>query len=269
MNTNDIDLSGKKVLITGSSRGIGRAAALSMARAGADVIVHYRRDREDAEATAQEIRAMGRDCVALSADVEYPEEIDALFDQVAERWGSLDIFVANAAATAFKPLESLSAKHFDRTFHVVVTSVLRAAQRCRPLMEHNQPQGGRIIVISSMGGTFALPRYASLGTSKAALESLVRYIAMELGPYRITCNALSPGVVDTDSVTFYAQNEVQAFRDDVRRRTPLGYLATPEDIASAITLFASANARYITGQTIVVDGGLTLSPPGYESVPPE
>ncbi|WP_053959946.1 SDR family oxidoreductase [Sulfobacillus thermosulfidooxidans] len=264
----EIDFTGKKVCITGSSRGIGRATALAMAEAGADVIVHYRRDRQSAEAVVDQIRTMGRDAIAFRADLENIEEIDQLFDVITERWGHLDVFIGNAAATAFKPLESLTPYHFDRTFHVVVTSILKAAQRCRPLMEDN-PHGGRIIVISSMGSRFALPRYASLGTSKAALESLVRYIAMELGPFHITCNALSPGVVDTDSVTFYAQDTVQSFHDDVSRQTPLGQLARPEDIADAIMLLATDHARYITGQTIVVDGGLTLTPPGYDAISPE
>lgn len=254
-------LDGKKVLITGSSRGIGRATALAMAAAGADIAVHYRRQEEAANETAEEIKKLGRDSIVVNADLESLEEVDAMFDRVKESWGALDVFVANAAATAFKPLSELKDYHLERTFRVVVTSVLRSAQRSRELMAG---RGGSIITVSSLGSDFTLPRYASIGSSKAALNSLTRYIAAEFGVDKITCNAISPGVVDTDSASYYAKDNYGGFQEDVIRRTPLGRLARSEDIADVVVFLASEGARFITGQVIYVDGGLTLAGNGFE-----
>ncbi|MBX5435946.1 MAG: SDR family oxidoreductase [Alicyclobacillaceae bacterium] len=261
-------LEGKKVLITGSGRGIGRACALAMAKAGADVVVHYRRDQDAAERTAAQIRDLGRDAWVARAEMEEPDEIRAMFDEVARRWGRLDVFVANAAASAFKPVVELKPHHLDRTYRTVVHSVVHAVQCALPLMAG--PQGaardGRIIAISSMGSDYTLPRYALLGTAKAALESLVRYLAAELGPRQITCNALCPGVVDTDSARFYAGEQYESYRRDVIAHTPLGRLGTPEDVADAAVFLASDASRFITGQVIRVDGGLTLLTGGFESL---
>lgn len=184
-----------------------------------------------------------------------------MFDRIKSAWGALDVFVANAAATAFKPLSELKDYHVERTYRVIVTSVLRSAQRCRELMEG---RGGRIITISSLGGEFTLPRYASIGSSKAALNSLTRYIAAEFGPENITCNSISPGVVDTDSAEFYAGDHYRAFQEDVIRKTPLGRLAQSGDIADAVVFLASEASRFITGQIIRVDGGLTLAGNGFD-----
>lgn len=253
-------LDGKKALITGSSRGIGRAIALAFAAAGADIAVHYRRQDEAARSVAEEVRRLGRQAIVVKADVENLEEVDAMFDQVRDAWGSLDVFVANAASTAFKPVTELKGYHLDRTFHVIVHSVLRSAQRCLELMR----DGGRIITISSLGGEFTLPRYANIGSAKAALNSLTRYIAAEFGPHKITCNAISPGVVDTDSAEFYASENYKLFQEDVVRRTPLGRLALPDDVADTALFLASDASRFITGQIIRVDGGLTLAGNGFE-----
>lgn len=255
------ELKDKKVLITGSSRGIGRATALAMARAGADIAVHYRRQEEAAQETVREVEKLGRSALLIKADIENLEEVDAMFARVKEAWGRLDVFVANAAATAFKPLDELKDYHIERTYRVIVTSVLRAAQHCHELMDD---KGGRIITISSLGGEFTLPRYASIGSAKAALNSLTRYIAAEYGPHKITCNAISPGVVDTDSATFYAKESLDAFHEDVIRKTPLGRLATADDVADTALFLASDAARFITGQMIRVDGGLTLAGNGFD-----
>lgn len=261
-------LEGKKVLITGSGRGIGKATALAMARAGADVAVHYRRDEDSATKTADEIRRLGREALLVRAEMESADDLDAMFDAIANRWGHLDVLMANAAASAFKPLTDLKPHHLDRTYHVVIHSVVLAIQRSIPLMTGGDlatGRGGRIIAMSSMGSEFTLPRYAALGTAKAALESLVRYTASELGPKGITCNAICPGVVDTDSATFYGGNHYEAYRRDVIDHTPLGRLATVDDIADVAVFLASDASRFITGQTIRVDGGLTLLTGGFES----
>lgn len=254
-------LENKKVLITGSSRGIGKSTALAMAKAGADVAVHYRRDEAAAAQTVAEIQALGRESWMVHAEMESQEDIHRMFDEVTNRWGRLDVFMANAAASAFKAIPDLKSYHLDRTYNVVINSLVYAAQRCIPLMQNQ----GRIITMSSMGSSFTLPRYAALGTAKAALESLVRYLATELGPQGITCNALNPGVVDTDSAKFYGGDHYEAYRDDVIAHTPLGRLATADDVADAAVFLASDASRFITGQTIRVDGGLTLQTGGFES----
>lgn len=255
-------LSGKKVLITGSGRGIGRSTALAMAMAGADVAVHYRRDEAAAHETAEEIRQMGRDCLVLRAEMESQEEIEQMFQEIRQRWGRLDVFVANAAASAFKSIAELKDYHLERTYKMVLHSLVICVQQAVPLMTGSY---GRIIAMSSMGSDFTLPRYAVLGSAKAALESLVRYIAAEYGSQNITCNALNPGVVDTDSARYYGGNHYEAYRKDVIRHTPLRRLANPRDVADAAVFLASDASRFITGQTIRIDGGLTLLTGGFES----
>ena len=256
-------LAGKKALITGSSRGIGRASALAMARAGADIAVHYRREQAAAEATAEEVRALGRNAIVLKADLEFEEQIDKMFEELRAAWGVLDIFVANAAATAFKPVTDLKGYHLDRTYHVIVHSFLQSAQRALPLMKGRD---GRILSVSSLGSHITLPRYANIGAAKAALEAMTRYIATEFGPHGITCNAISPGVVETDSSAYYAQDRLGAFHESVIQHTPLGRLTMPGDVADVAVLLASPGTRFITGQVIVVDGGLTLTGGGFEHV---
>jgi enoyl-[acyl-carrier protein] reductase III len=256
-------LQGKKVLITGSSRGIGRSCALAMARQGADIAIHYRRERELADQTADEVRALGREALVFEADLENAEQIDRMFDRLASAWGCLDVFMANAAATAFKPLADLRTYHFERTFHVVVQSVLQSVQRCLALMEGRE---GRIITVSSPGSHITLPRYASIGTSKAALEALTRYIAAEFGPRGITANAISPGVVQTDSATYYAQDKYEEWRQSVIDHTPLQRLVMPEDVADVAVFLASDWSRFVTGQVLIVDGGLELTGGGFEMV---
>ncbi|QQE79859.1 SDR family oxidoreductase [Alicyclobacillus sp. SO9] len=255
-------LEGKRAFITGSSRGIGRAAALAMAREGADIVVHYRRSQDEAENVVREIHALGQRTLLVKAELESQDEINAAFDVIEREWGKLDIFMANAAASAFKAVHQLKDYHLDKTYHTVVHSTVFAVQRCIPLMEG---RNGRIITMSSMGGEYTLPRYITLGTAKAALESLTRYLASELGPKGITANALNPGVVDTESAKFYGGDNYDQYNADVIAHTPLGRLAAPEDVADAAVFLASDLSRFITGQVIKVDGGLTLLTGGFES----
>lgn len=255
-------LEGKKAFITGSSRGIGKATAIAMAKQGADIVVHYRREADQAEEVAAEIRALGRDALIVKAELESQEDINGAFDAIEANWQHLDIFVASAAASAFKPIENLKDYHLDKTYRVVIHSTVFAAQRCLPLMEGRQ---GRIITMSSMGSTYTLPRYTTLGTAKAALESLTRYMASEFGPRGITVNAINPGVVDTESAKFYGGDNYDAYNRDVIAHTPLGRLASADDVADTAVFLASDMSRFITGQVIQVDGGLTLLTGGFES----
>lgn len=256
-------LKGKKALITGSSRGIGRVCALLYAKEGADVVIHYRREKEAAEQTAKEIRDMGREALIHKADLEYPDQIDAMFDLIKNEWGELDIFVANAAATAFKHVMELKDYHIDRTFQVIVKSVMQCVQNSVPLMKGDY---GRIITISSLGSRYTLPRYANLGLSKAALESITRYFAYEFGPQGITSNSISPGIVETESSKYYAKDKCDEFYSNAISHTPLGRLTQPTDVSKVALFLASEASGFITGQVINVDGGLTLPSPGFEGM---
>jgi enoyl-[acyl-carrier protein] reductase III len=254
-------LEGKVALITGSSRGIGKASALAMARQGADVVVHYNRQAELAEAVTREIEELGRRSIAVQANLESSEDIARMFDTVAETFGRLDIFMANAAATAFKPLLQMKPYHIDRTYRLLINALVDCVQRAVPLME-GRP--GRIITVTGHGTDFTLPLYGSIGSAKAAVETLTRYLSYELGAHGITCNAIAPGVVATDSARFYMGDQYAAFEREVSRHTPLGRLATPEDVADVAVFLASDMARFITGQVIRVDGGLTHTSGPFE-----
>jgi enoyl-[acyl-carrier protein] reductase III len=255
-------LKNKKVLITGSSRGIGKATALAAAKAGADVVVHYNRQADMAGETAAAVRELGREALVLQANLEDLEEVDRMFETVEAEWGSLDVLMANAAATAFKPLMEMKPHHIDRTHHLLVNSLIRSAQRAVPLMKEGS---GRIITVSGHGTDFTLPNYSSIGSAKGAVETLTRYLSYELGPRGITCNAIAPGVVATDSAKFYmGEEQYAAFDETVSKQTPLGRLATPEDVADVAVFLASDLSRFITGEVIRVDGGLTHTSGPFE-----
>ena len=253
----------KKALVTGSSRGIGRAAAMAFAKAGADVAVHYRRQQDQAESVAEEIRALGREAVVIQAELEDPAEVNRLFDEIGDKWGGLDIFMANAAASAFKPVMELKPHHLERTYRLLVGNFVLSVQRAVPLMEGRD---GRIITLSGHGTHFTLPRYGNIASAKAALESLTRYLAAELGPKHITVNAIAPGVIGTESEQFYMGEQLETFDAACRAATPLGRVGDPEDVADVAVFLASGLARFVTGQTLVVDGGLTLTSGPFQQV---
>ncbi len=256
-------LEGKKALVTGSSRGIGQATAIALAREGADVAVHFRRQREQAEATAEAIRRFGREALVIQAELEDPEEVGHLFDEVGKAFGGLDIFMANAAASAFKPVLELKPHHLERTYRLLVDNFILSVQHAVPLME-GRP--GRIITVSGHGVNFTLPRYGNIASAKAAVESLTRYLASELGPHQITVNAIAPGVVGTESEQFYMGDQLEAFDRACRRATPLGRIGTPEEIADVAVFLASDLSRFVTGQVITVDGGLTLTSGPFQEI---
>lgn len=254
-------LEGKRVLITGSSRGIGRATAIAMARAGADVAIHYHRQADMANEVAAEIRSLGREALVLSANLEDLTDVDRMFDAIVERWQRLDIFMANAAATAFKRLSDVKPYHVERTYRLIVQSLIHSVQRSVPLMTGGS---GRIITMSGHGTPYTIPLYATIGSAKGAVETITRYLAYELGPKQITCNTIAPGVVETDSARFYMGDRYDEFEKAVSRETPLGRLAKPEDVADVAVFLASDASRFITGQVIRVDGGLTITSGPFE-----
>ena len=256
-------LAGRVALITGSSRGIGRATAWAMAEHGADVVVHYHQARELAEETAQGVRARGQRAWVVAANLEEPGDIAALFQTVREAAGGLDIYVANAAATAFKPTVAMRPHHFERTFNLIVRSLMLAVQQAVPLMA-GRP--GRIITVSGHGTQFTLANYAALGSAKGAVETWTRYLAYELGPDGITANCISPGVIATDSARYYLGDRYDRLDRAVARDTPLGRMGEPDDVAGAAVWLASDLSRFVTGQVIRVDGGLSLASGPFEDM---
>ncbi|MGN6446261.1 SDR family oxidoreductase [Amnibacterium sp.] len=255
-------LTGTTALVTGGSRGIGREIALRLAAAGHHVVLTYRRDAEAAAAVVARIVADGGSARAAHLELEDADGIDGLFAGLADG-PPLAVLVANAAASAFKPLESLSAANLERSWATNTRSFVLLAQRAAPAMRRLGT--GRIVAVTSYGSHRVLPRYGAIGADKAAIESWVRHMAAELGPDGITVNAVNGGVFDTDSSRTYYSSPGVAGADAVVRRVPLRRLGEPGEAAAAVAFLCSADAAYITGHVLVVDGGLTVVAPPFPS----
>jgi enoyl-[acyl-carrier protein] reductase III len=245
-------LDGKVALITGGSRGIGRAIALRLAEYGADVVVNYVRHRGDAEETVAAIEKKGVRCLAVKANVAQEEDVIRMFEEIRKRHDHLDIVVSNAASGVLKPAMELTIRHWNWAMDINARALLTLSQHAVPMMR----AGGRILAVSSLGAVRAVPNYTVVGASKAALESLVRHLAVELGPKGINVNTISAGVVDTDALKKFPN------RDEIINlslaRTPLGRLTTPDDVADLALFLCSDLATMIHGQTVVVDGGYAI-----------
>ncbi len=247
----------KIALVTGSGRGIGRAIALHLASLGASIVVNFFRNRAPAEATAAEIQAMGEQARVVRADMGSLDGLEKLFNEVEQHFGALDFLVSNAASGYNRPLMEQKPKGWDWTMNINARALLFAAQKAVPLMQRRG--GGAIVSLSSPGSFRVIPDYGVVGTSKAAIEALTRYLAVELSPYNIVVNAISPGVVLTDALRHF--DIVRSDDEIVARavaRTPAGRLVTPEDVASLVAFLCSPAASMIRGQTILLDGGATL-----------
>ena len=246
-------LVGKVALVTGASRGIGRAIAQKLASAGCDVAINYYNSAEEAETLCAEIRGMGRRACALQASVGIPDSVDDMFAELGKHFDRLDILVSNAASGVLKPALEMTLKHWRWCLETNALALNLLAQRAVPLMR----AGASIIAMSSLGASRAMPDYGFIGASKAALESLVRTLAQELGPRRIRVNAVSAGVVDTDALRYFPNRE--ELLANFARRTPAGPVLTPQDVAGAVYLLCLPEAAMITGHTLVVDGGFCIS----------
>lgn len=247
----------KTALVTGSGRGIGRAIALRFAREGADVVINFFRNRAPAEETAEAIRTMGRRALVVKADVGEMAGIEKLFAAVEKEFGGLDMLINNAASGYNRPVMQQKAKGWDWTLNINARAALFCAQRAVPLMQKRG--GGSIVSLSSSGSSRVMPDYVVVGASKAALEALTRYLAVELSSYNIVVNAVSPGIVETDALKHFSLLSQRDVISESRQSNPAGRLVTPEDVAAVVSFLCTPEASMIRGQTIVIDGGRALT----------
>ena len=247
-----IEIEGQTALITGGGRGIGRAAALLLARAGVDVALTYHTRLEDAEATAREIRSLGRRAYVTGGDLGVPETSERLATTLKREFGGLDIFVANAGVWPADetPLAELSVDRWRTTLHANLDSVFLSTRAILPLVR----TGGRVVLVSSTAGQRGEAFHADYAATKGALISLTKSLALEYAP-GITVNCVAPGWVDTEmsAPAFTAEN-----RERIRAGIPVGRIATAEDVAGPILFLCSALARHITGEVLNVNGGSVL-----------
>jgi enoyl-[acyl-carrier protein] reductase III len=251
-----IDLTGRTALVTGGSRGIGRACALRLAEAGADVVLNYVTSQAAADDVAASVQALGRNVAVVKADVSERDDIDAMIEFVGEKFGKLDILVSNAATGGFRPLLSMTQRNFEATMRTNVLALVQLVQASVKLLERSTGRA-KVVAISSHGSHMALPMYGAVGGSKAALESFVRHLALELGDRRINFNIVKAGLVDTDSTRRIPYAEQLFAARGLRSMTGDRYL-TAEDVANAVLFLSSPLADLVQGETLTVDGGAAV-----------
>ena len=245
-----LDFSGKTALVTGGSRGIGAVLSEQLARQGAHVIVGYRSAREAAEATVGRIEASGGSATARGFNLVHPEDVRDVFDRIPD---GLDILVHNAAIGVFKPALEIRPNQWDLSLSVNARALLLCAQAARPRM---RGRDGAIVAVSSLGSARFVPEYGAIGASKAALESLVRTLAVEMAPDGVRVNAVSAGVIDGPTIRRHPRSEELLRRS--REAAPGGRLGTAEELASAVLFLCSPLSAGIVGQTLIVDRGVSL-----------
>ena len=252
MDTIMANLSGKTALVTGASRGIGRAAALALAQAGAQVLVHYGRGKVEADAVVADIRNGGGRAEAVGSDLSAPDGAHILARQVRAIVGDrLDILVANAGVGKSASIEDTTVEDFDRLFAVNVRSPFFLVQQTLPILGN----GSSIVFVSSLGAHAVVGTLPAYSATKGAIDTLVKHFAAALGPRGIRVNAVAPGIVDTDMSHFAKTEAGQKYALNMQA---LQRLAQPEDIAPVVAFLASDDARWITGDSVRVDGGSKL-----------
>ncbi|MBC1513707.1 enoyl-[acyl-carrier-protein] reductase FabL [Listeria booriae] len=244
----------KVALVTGSSRGIGREIALDLAKQGYDIAINFARSRSKAEEVAKEVEALGQKAVLVRANVGDVSKLKGMFEEIDEAFGRLDVLVNNAASGVLRPIMELTESHWDWTMDINAKALLFASQEAAKRMQQNS--GGKIVSLSSIGAIRYLENYTTVGVSKAAVESLTRYLAVELAPMGISVNAVSGGLIETDALDYFPNRE--ELLADAVSKTPAGRMVAAADLVKAVSFLVSDQADMIRGQTIVVDGGRTL-----------
>ncbi len=249
-----IQLEGKKSLVTGGSRGIGRATALLLAQAGADVAINYVRNEGAAEEVRKRIENLGRECLAIKADISHEKEAKRLIEEVINAWGRIDLVVNNAGIWTYGEMGKMSSEVWHETMRLNLDAVFYIINSVVPYM---QKQGGGVIVnVSSTAGVRGEAYHSHYAASKGALHALTKSLAVELAPYGIRINCVAPGWVDTDMCAEVFSDP--KFRESVKNSIPLKRIPPPEDIAGPILFLVSDLARHITGTVLHVNGGSVL-----------
>ena len=252
-----IDLTGKVALVTGSSRGIGRACALKLAEAGPDMIVNYVTSKSAAMEVAGQIERMGRKVYIVKADVSEEDDVECMLDFVKEQIGQLDIVVSNAATGGFRPLLAANARHFQTTMSTNVLSLVFIVRAALPLLEKAGNGRGKVIAISSHGSHMALPMYGLIGGSKAALESIARHLTLEVGDRGVNVNVVKAGLVETDSTRKIPFAD-RMFAGRTEKSMMGDRMLEAEDVANTVLFLSSPLSDLIQGETITVDGGSAI-----------
>lgn len=252
MSTTAKKLTGKVGIVTGASKGIGAAIAKHMAAEGAAVVVNYASSKDGADRVVAEIKSNGGRAVAVQANVAKKADIERLFSEAKKAFGRIDILVNNAGVYEFSPLEEITAEHFRKHFDLNVLGLIFASQEA---VKHFGSAGGSIINISSSASTLTPPNTSVYSATKGAVDAVTRTLAKELGPRHIRVNSINPGMVETEGV--HAAGIMESdFRKQIESQTPLGRIGQPPDIAPAAVFFASADSAWITGESLLITGGL-------------
>jgi len=260
---------GKVAVVTGGTRGIGRQVSELLAKSGCSLSLFYRRDRASADAAVKELKGSRVEVNATQVNIADEDEIPRMIAETRNKFGRLDYLVSNAVFGVVKPIGEFTAKRFDISMKTNARAYILLAQAAADMMvppgtvddpwevgDSPLPATKRIVALSSLGSQKYIPGYAAVGTSKAAIETITRYLAVELGPRGIGVNTVSGGLVQTDSMKAFRDN--QDWIDDQIKKTPLGRIAEPGDIAKVVVWLLSDQSAWMTGQTVIADGGLSL-----------